>query len=132
MHRDNCPCGSGKPYGECCAPLHQRKTVASTAEALMRSRYCAYVLGDAKYLYRSWDEATRPALQSLRSMPPIQWVGLEIVRVEKGGEEDQVGLVEFVARYLQEGQMRLMQESSRFRRAGGRWVYVDAAQPREL
>ena len=38
-----CPCGSGKNYSDCCQPLIKGKTKAPTAEALMRSRYSAYV-----------------------------------------------------------------------------------------
>ena len=41
---DTCPCGSGKPYAACCGPLHAGEKPAPTAEALMRSRYAAYVL----------------------------------------------------------------------------------------
>jgi SEC-C motif-containing protein len=39
----NCPCGSGRPYTECCEPYILGKAKAPTAEALMRSRYSAYV-----------------------------------------------------------------------------------------
>lgn len=38
-----CPCGTGLPYGECCAPRHRGAT-APTAETLMRSRYTAFAL----------------------------------------------------------------------------------------
>ena len=55
-----CPCGSGTSYGACCGPLHAGRE-AATAEALMRSRYSAFVLLDADYLLRSWHPATRPA-----------------------------------------------------------------------
>ncbi len=40
----HCPCDSGTPYNQCCQPLHEG-VAATTAEALMRSRYSAYVLG---------------------------------------------------------------------------------------
>jgi len=39
-----CPCGSGTAYAACCEPMHQGAP-ALTAEALMRSRYSAFVLG---------------------------------------------------------------------------------------
>ncbi len=125
MTQDLCHCGSGKPYADCCRPYHQRKAQPPTAEVLMRSRYCAYVLGDAKYLYRSWDEATRPSLQSLRAMPPVQWLGLTIRATGGGSEDDETGTVSFVARYLDGGRVVEMRETSRFRRVAGRWVYVD-------
>lgn len=50
---DPCPCGAGLPLAECCGRLHARfaadgALTASTAEALMRSRYAAFaLLGEA-------------------------------------------------------------------------------------
>lgn len=43
-----CPCESGLKYAECCQAYHARRSVAPTAEALMRSRYAAYVLGESE------------------------------------------------------------------------------------
>ncbi|WP_275423743.1 YchJ family protein, partial [Virgisporangium ochraceum] len=53
-----CPCGGG-PYAACCGPAHGGAP-AATAEALMRSRYSAFALGDADYLLRTWHPTTRP------------------------------------------------------------------------
>ena len=39
---NNCPCGSGLAYDACCGPIIAGAP-AATAEALMRSRYSAYV-----------------------------------------------------------------------------------------
>ncbi len=36
-----CPCGSGRPYEECCETYIEGRETAPTAEALMRSRYAA-------------------------------------------------------------------------------------------
>ena len=58
-------------FGECCGPLLQGKQFAVDAEALMRSRYTAYVLGDAAYLRRSWHPDTCPADLSLDA--GMQW-----------------------------------------------------------
>src|SRR5947208_1479091 len=44
-----CPCHSKKKYKKCCGPAHGG-TPAPTPEALMRSRYSAYVLGLAEYV----------------------------------------------------------------------------------
>ena len=95
----------------------------------MRSRYVAYVRGDAKYLYRSWDEQTRPSLQSLRSMPPVEWLGLTIRHIEAGTGNDDKGAVSFVARFVQGGQVGELAEVSRFRRVSGKWVYVGGEAP---
>ena len=72
-----CPCGSGLPYAGCCGPLHQGERVAETAEALMRSRYSAFAVGDVAYLVRTWHPAGRP--HDLRLDPAMTWIGLEIV-----------------------------------------------------
>ncbi|WP_037571658.1 YchJ family protein [Phaeacidiphilus oryzae] len=117
-----CPCGSGRAYADCCKPAHTGARPAPTAEALMRSRYSAFVLGDAGYLLRSWDPATRPARLELDA--GVRWTGLEILRTEGGGEGPfhTAGTVEFTA-HSSQGDLH---EVSRFGRdAAGRWVYVD-------
>lgn len=63
----------------------------------MRSRYSAYVLGEADYLLQSWSAATRPEQIDTATGP--QWLGLEIRAVSGGGPDDNQGTVEFVARY---------------------------------
>ncbi|MCK5230331.1 MAG: SEC-C domain-containing protein, partial [Desulfobulbaceae bacterium] len=57
--RGPCPCNSGEPYSECCAPLLAGDKNAITAEDLMRSRYTAYVERDVKYLLKTWHPSTR-------------------------------------------------------------------------
>ncbi len=52
------------------------------------------------------------------------WCGLEIVRTEKGQEEDDQGLVEFKARALSEQTMVELHEVSRFVKEDGQWLYV--------
>src|SRR5690606_3746516 len=44
-----CSCGSGRAGDACCGPLLAGAAAAGTAEALMRSRYCAYVHGARDY-----------------------------------------------------------------------------------
>ena len=119
-----CPCQSQKPYTECCEPYHKSEA-APTAEALMRSRYSAYVLKDDKYLYKSWSKTTRPSKKSLRQNQNTEWLGLTIVRTEQGSIFDSEGVVEFIARYLENGQEQQIHEVSRFIRENGKWVYLD-------
>jgi SEC-C motif-containing protein len=117
-----CPCGSGLAYDACCGPAHSGARPAPTAEALMRSRYAAFVLDDTGYLLRSWHPATRPA--RLDPDPGLRWTGLEILRTEGGGEGPfhTAGTVEFTA-HSSQGDLH---EVSRFERdAEGRWVYLD-------
>ncbi|MEZ5449603.1 MAG: YchJ family protein [Thiolinea sp.] len=122
---DFCPCGSGQSYTQCCRRWHDGKA-APTAEALMRSRYSAYVLRDVAYLHRSWHASTRPGKKSLLQLPATDWLGLEVLRTEQGGVEDSSGIVEFIARYREAGQEQSLHETSRFVREGGRWYYVAA------
>jgi SEC-C motif domain protein len=79
---DDCPCGSGEVFAQCCRPLHAGERPAATAEELMRSRYCAYVVGDMDYVWRTWHPRTRP-----EALTPsdAQWTGLEILDTVAGG-----------------------------------------------
>ncbi len=45
-----CPCCSGKEFEECCEPYLKGSKDAPTAEALMRSRYSAYVTANVAYI----------------------------------------------------------------------------------
>lgn len=90
----------------------------------MRSRYCAYVQADAIYLRDSWHASTRPAEIVIDPLPVSQWLGLKIVSTRAGGEHDDQGEVEFVARYKLGGKAFRLHEVSRFIKEGGRWFYV--------
>ncbi|MHB0828541.1 MAG: YchJ family protein [Schaalia turicensis] len=61
---DPCTCGSGIAFRACCSPILDGEP-APTAEALMRSRYSAFVLGNENHLFRSWHPRTRPAPHTL-------------------------------------------------------------------
>jgi SEC-C motif domain protein len=123
-----CPCGSGRRLAACGAPV-LAGAPAPSAEALMRSRYSAHVLGDADYLARSrcpqsqaagGDAAADAALDA-----SIRWLDLRILRTEGGGASDTEGVVEFIARYKQHGRAERLHEVSRFRRSGEGWCYLD-------
>jgi SEC-C motif-containing protein len=124
-----CPCRpatAGQPrYGQCCGRYHQgeRHLQAPTAEALMRSRYSAFVRGHLDYLLATWHDSTRPA--RLEADPPgLHWLGLE-VRAHQVLDDDHAR-VEFVARSKPRGgRAQRLHEDSRFVRENGRWFYVD-------
>lgn len=122
-----CPCGSNKLFSQCCAPTINTTAPAQTAEALMRSRYCAYVLNNEAYLLNSWHSSTRPAALGLAEHEhgTAQWIGLKIISTSAGGPDDAEGMVEFVARYKINGKAHRMQEKSRFVKEAGCWLYVD-------
>ncbi len=123
---ETCPCGSQRPFARCCGPLLSGDEQAATAEQLMRSRYSAYVAGDALYLERTWHPSTRPARLQLDSSPGPQWKGLSILASTAGGAEDSQGTVEFIARYKTGGRAGKLHEKSRFVKENDRWYYLDA------
>lgn len=111
-----CPCGGGGDYGACCLPLHSGERQAQTAEELMRSRFCAFAVGDADYLWLSWHPRTRPERVTID--PAMVWTGLEII--EATGDE-----VEFRASYREGQRTGTLHERSRFAVRARRWFYLD-------
>ncbi|MGW7819351.1 YchJ family protein [Streptomyces puniciscabiei] len=118
-----CPCGLPQPYDACCGRFHAGSASAPTAELLMRSRYSAFVKGDAGYLLRTWHPRTRPARLDLD--PGMRWTGLEILDATDGSAFHSTGTVTFRAS-CRGGSLH---ERSRFERVGGAWVYVDGDFP---
>lgn len=119
-----CPCGTARDYAACCGRYHAGEP-APDAEALMRSRYSAYVLGDADYLRASWHPDTCPAELGLDASgaPKTTWLGLTVKSHHVTGPD--TAEVEFVARYrIGGGSAVRLQERSRFVRRDGRWYYL--------
>ncbi|MFE2074890.1 YchJ family protein [Streptomyces misionensis] len=119
MSTRTCPCGLPQPYDACCGRFHSGAASAPTAELLMRSRYCAFVKGDAQYLLRTWHPRTRP--ERLDLDPRMRWTGLEILDTDGGSAFHTTGTVAFRASY----RGGALHERSRFERVDGAWVYVD-------
>lgn len=122
---DACPCGAPHAYADCCGRYLDAGQLPPTAEALMRSRYVAYVRKRSDYLLRTWHPSTRPAQLDLET-ESVPWLGLKVVRAVAGGLEDVQGTVEFVARYKIAGRAHRLHEISRFTRGDGQWFYLDA------
>ena len=119
-----CPCGSAVAYGACCGRWHAgpQHLLAPSPEALMRSRYSAYVLGLHDYVRDTWHPRTRPPV--IEPDPPgLKWLGLEVRSAPAPAGDE--GSVEFVARNKLGGRAQRLHETSRFERIDGRWVYVD-------
>jgi SEC-C motif-containing protein len=120
----SCPCGSSRSYSECCGRWHDgpQALQAPTAEALMRSRYSAFVLDNLPYLLATWHPRTRPA--SLDPNPPgLKWLGLQIKAA--ANQDAEHATVEFVARSRLDGRASRIHETSRFLRENGQWFYLD-------
>jgi SEC-C motif-containing protein len=85
----------------------------------MRSRYSAYVLGLIDYLLATWHPSTSPGDLELF---PVKWLGLEVRHAQVSGD---AGVVEFVARFRDNGCGVRLHEVSRFVRENGCWFYID-------
>ena len=122
----SCDCGAPRPYAECCGRYHGGllHLQAPSAEALMRSRYSAFVRDLGDYLLATWHPSTRPA--AVEPNPEgLRWLGLEVRR--HATQDADHATVEFVARSKLGGRAQRLHETSRFVREDGRWFYVDGS-----
>ncbi|WP_310448516.1 YchJ family protein [Thiobacillus sp.] len=122
MSDQTCPCGSGRTLATCCGRYHGGAP-APDADALMRSRYSAYVLGLEAYLKATWHPDTCPANLELDATPRPQWLGLTVKAYTPLDEHH--ATVEFIARYKLNGRASKLHEVSRFEKIDGHWLYAD-------
>jgi SEC-C motif domain protein len=129
---NDCPCCSEKPYSACCEPLHAG-AAAPTAEALMRARYSAYAKGRIDFVESTHAAESRADFDRKASEKwarESQWEGLKVLAVKGGAAADETGIVNFVARFSQDGKTYDHHEIATFRKDGGRWVFVDGKSPK--
>lgn len=123
-----CPCGTGKNYSDCCEPFVAGKKKAPTAEALMRSRYTAFAVGQLDHVERTHHAGTRKDLdmEGVKSWAlNSDWLGLEILGTEQGQEKDSTGKVEFKCQFVFNGATQTHHELSTFQKEDGEWFFVD-------
>lgn len=129
-----CPCQSHKNYADCCQPLHEKHSNAETAEQLMRSRYCAFVVQNVDYII----DTTVPAQQKylpyqdlLNWAKQSDWQGLEVLDAQFNGKIH--AEVEFKAYFKDEhGVLQTHHERSAFVQISGRWYFIDPTVPQIL
>ncbi len=138
MEMTACPCGYGSALEYCCKPIIDG-ALAPTAEALMRSRFTAFALGNLDYIDRTNMPVTHDPADKGADSPTsatVEWTRLEIIDIDGGGADDETGMVEFAAHYTHKGMAGIHRERSIFRRENGAWLYVDgdlvAAEPLRL
>lgn len=122
-----CPCGSGNLLDGCCGRYHAGQP-APCAEALMRSRYSAYVLGLVDYLL----DTTLPAQKTGLDRDAIgrwsaqsTWLGLEVEGAELIGGQPEHAFVTFTARWHDADGEHSHRERSAFVQHDGRWYFID-------
>jgi len=125
---EKCHCGSGLMYKDCCKPYIKGKKHAPTAEALMRSRYTAYVVHAIDYIIETCHEETKPQLNKKgiqKWSEESNWLGLNIIKVDGGDGESLKGTVEFQVFYEQNRFNKIHHEIATFEKKEERWLYVD-------
>lgn len=123
-----CACGTGLAYAECCQPIIRGERPAETAEALMRSRYAAYVNVETDYIFESTHPEHREGYDhdgTREWAESSEWQGLEIVSTRDGGKDDDTGEVEFIARWKEKGQDKVHHERALFKKEKSRWFFTD-------
>lgn len=98
----------------------------STPEALMRSRYSAFVAKDSEYLLSSWHPSTRPQALDL-STDTTQWCGLTVLASTRSGN---TGTVHFKAVFKEQAGAAqvgfyVLEERSNFVFEDEQWFYLD-------
>ena len=125
---EQCPCGTGLAYADCCQPAIRGVRPAPSAEALMRSRYAAYVKVETDYIFETTHPKHREGYDAAGTREwaeSAQWQGLEIVSVKDGAAADTTGEVEVIARYSEKGEPKVHREIALFKKEKAGWFFTD-------
>lgn len=129
-----CPCNSGIEFSDCCAPFLKGRKKPLTALALIRSRYTAHTFANIDYIQSTHHPEHRHEIdvKSTREWAEnSEWLSLEILSSTEGGEDDETGTVEFVAKFNDaKGILINHHEISLFAKSEGDWYFVDAEAPK--
>lgn len=123
-----CPCGTNKRYLECCGAYLQKKEIAPTPEALMRSRYSAYVEDKLDFIRRTMRGEALLNFSKKKAKEKVTWLGLEVLSSSFETHNPLIGYVEFKAKYKVADQIRVMHEKSEFHKIDDRWYYTNAIE----
>ncbi len=97
----------------------------------MRARYSAYASGNVDFVLASNHPKTRDGVDRASTevwSKESEWLGLDIISTEAGGVGDQVGSVEFLARYRLRGVTIPHREKARFEVHEGKWYFVEGEE----
>ncbi|UJF20901.1 YchJ family protein [Shewanella sp. OMA3-2] len=134
-----CPCLSGITYQACCHAYHTQQRVADSADTLMRSRYCAFVVGEFDYLINTHHPRYLADLTTEKlSQGNTLWLGLQVLThqlIDKSHPAfnltfiDTVqAIVVFKAWYKLDKGVDAIFEESHFVRHEGKWFYTQGVQ----
>jgi len=118
-----CPCGSKKKYKECCFKYHKGAN-PKNALILMKSRFSAYVVGDANYIIKTTHKSSphyeKDRLKWIKEIKEFSKSDFKKLEIIEFTENENEAFVEFKA-YIDD---YIMHEKSRFIKEDI-WYYVD-------
>lgn len=124
-----CHCGKKISFEECCAPVINNTTKASSAEQLMRARYSAYATASVDFLHDSLHPDSREDFDFEATQHWAEsstWHQLSIITSKAGQKEDKVGSVDFIAAYTDEDEVEHRHcERSQFKKVDDAWYFCD-------
>lgn len=122
----SCPCHSGRIFEECCQIYCSRIQMPSTPEALMRSRYTAFVLKDWSYIKSTSMGKALKQFKRSKSLESVEWLGLEVIKTRQKNAVE--GWVEFIAYYQLNDKEYTLHERSYFKYHIDCWYYTHGRQ----
>ncbi len=120
-----CPCCSNKMYTSCCEPYITTQKFPNTPEKLMRSRYTAFTIANIKYIkktmkYQALDNFNETETKNWAMR--VVWQNLKVI--DSRMENPNVGYVEFIASFIDNGKLQKIHELSKFIKENNIWYYV--------
>lgn len=125
-----CPCQNHHQninkytFEQCCQPIINKEKQANSPQALMRSRYSAYATKQGEYILNTYsnDSAKKQSLIDIQQWADnCKWVNLII----HNNSDQKNNEVEFSAYYIENKQLCMIRERSRFHLENSSWVYND-------
>lgn len=122
-----CPCGSGKKYKKCCQLFHNGAKPRSALE-LMKSRYSAFAVDDAKYIIKTTHKENTDYSQDKKAWEKSVldfskntfFDKLTIIDFVDGEDE---AYVEFLVNLTQNQKDISFMERSKFKKEDNMWKY---------
>ena len=126
---EKCPCGLENEFDTCCGSIFNDISLAKTAEQLIRSKYSPMEKENGDYLQLSHHSTKRLNNAAQKELliwtKSVSWVKLQVLKTEKGLENDSDGTVEFKAFFFSDEKLDFIHEKSSFVKEKGHWVYFE-------
>ncbi|HWA10057.1 MAG TPA: YchJ family metal-binding protein [Opitutaceae bacterium] len=122
-----CPCGSGRSFGQCCAPILSGREPAPDAERLMRARFTAHATHHFKFLHDTYRDTAGKPFTAEEGEPGIRWTRL-VVHSHEPGNSPERAFVDFSAYGAENGEEKVLHEKAEFGKVDGTWLYLREAR----